>query len=483
MNKKRIVIWILLLCLILGCCAFLGWRIYYHATYIYINDVRYLRAETQLDLSEQGYPELAAITQMENLQLLDLRGTGLTADDYDLLCQALPDCRILWDIPFQGSYYDENTSHLTVTELNAEDLEQLAYFKQLREINAESCRNYEAILDLQTRYPGCKVTYFVRVGGEAYGQDTTDLIADSPVMEEIELALKYLTKLRYLHLSGELPTAEELNQLVSTYPNTEITWEKTVCGVSFLSNATEMDISDIPVESVETVESVLGYFPQLERVIMCRCGIPSAEMDALNKRHDNIRFVWSVFVGTAELRTDVTVFMPYQYGYAGTNKMKDEHTAELKYCTDLVALDMGHMYISDISFLYHMPNMKYLILAETFITDITPVGSLKELVYFEMFITNVTDFSPLLGCTKLEDLNMCWTWPANLEVLKDLPNLKNLWLVGAYYPQSALQQVQEAHPNATYAVAERGSSTGRGWRQLPNYFAQRDLLNMGYMTG
>ena len=224
MNKKRIVIWILLLCLILGCCAFLGWRIYYHATYIYINDVRYLRAETQLDLSEQGYPELAAITQMENLQLLDLRGTGLTADDYDLLCQALPDCRILWDIPFQGCYYDENTSHLTVTELNAEDLEQLAYFKQLREINAESCLNYEAILDLQTHYPGGKVTYFVRIGGEAYGQDTTDLIVDSPVMEEIELALKYLTKLRYLHLSGELPTAEELNRLVSTYPNTEITW-------------------------------------------------------------------------------------------------------------------------------------------------------------------------------------------------------------------------------------------------------------------
>lgn len=483
MNKKRIIIGILLLCLVLGCCALLSWRLYYHATYIYINDVRYLRAETDLDLSDQGYPELTAITQMENLQRLDLRGTGLTCDDYDLLCQALPNCRILWDIPFQGSYYDETTSHLTLTELNTEDLEQFAYFKNLKSVNADNCRNYEAILALQERFPDCQVSYTVPVGGEVYSSTTTSLAVEDPVPQELELALTYLPKLSSVHLTGELPTAEELLQLVSAYPEADITWELAVCGLTFRSDVTEMDLSDTPVENVEAVESLLDYFPQLERVIMCRCGIPSEEMDALNKRHEDIRFVWSVFVGTAELRTDVTFFMPYQFGYAGTNKMKDEHTAELKYCTDLIALDMGHMYISDISFLYHMPNMKYLILAETFITDITPVGTLKELVYLEMFITDVTDFSPLLGCTKLEDLNMCWTWPSNLEVLKDLPNLKNLWLVGAYYPQSALQQVQQAHPDATYAVAERGSSTGQGWRKLPNYFAQRDLLNMGYMTG
>lgn len=483
MKKIRIILWIPLLCLVLGSCGFLGWRYYHQKTYIYIQGNRYLRAETQLDLSGQGYPELAALTQMEKLQQLDLRGTGLTGADYDLLRQALPECRILWDIPFQGRFYDENTSQLTVSELSEDDLDQLAYFTKLRRINAEQCKDFDTILTLQSRYPDCQVSYTVPVGDETYTQSTQALTLDSPKMEDVYFALTYLPQLSSLHFSGELPQAQELQKLASDYPHVQLTWEATVCGITFPSDVTEIDLSDIPMESTETVESMLGYFPNLRKVIMCHCGIPNKEMDELNKRYEDIRFVWTVRVGRAELRTDITYFMPFQYGYTSGNPIKDEQCTELKYCTDLICLDMGHMQISDCSFLYNMPNMKYLIIAETLITDITPIGSLKELVYLEMFITEATDISPLLGCPKLEDLNMCWTWPSNLEVLKDLPNLKNLWLIGAYYSDYALWQVQQAHPDATYAIAERGSSTGSGWRKLPNYYAQRDLMGMKYMNG
>lgn len=485
MKRTLLIIVSCVLFAVLVAGSWFTWKHYQdtNVTYIYINEVRYLRAETQLDLSDQGYPEIAAISQMESLRRLDLRGTGLTPEDYDLLRQALPECNILWDIPFQGDYYDENTSHLTVSELKQEDLDRIAYFKNLRMVNADACRDYEVILALQERYPDCQVSYVVPVSGEDYRKDTASLTAKNPVLEELRLALTYLPRLNSVHLTGELPDAEALYELVDTYPQIAITWEVELHGVTFQHDAAEIDLSDIQIDSVETVEASLDYFPNLERVVMCRCGIPNEEMDALNRRHENIRFVWSIFVGTAELRTDVTVFMPFQFGYAGDNKLYDEHCTELKYCTDLICLDMGHMRISDCSFLYYMPNMKYLILAETNITDITPVGSLKELVYLEMFITNVTDFSPLLNCTKLEDLNMCWTWPTNLEVLKDMPNLKNLWLIGAKYPNWALYELMEALPNTHFAVAELGSSTGFGWRKLPNYYAQRDLLNMKYMYG
>jgi hypothetical protein len=37
-------------------------------------------------------------------------------------------------------------------------------------------------------------------------------------------------------------------------------------------------------------------------------------------------------------------------------------------------------------------------------------------------------------------------------------------------------------PN-TRIVYTEGSSTARGWRELPNYYAQRDILGMWYMEG
>ena len=40
----------------------------------------------------------------KNSETLDLRGSGISAEYFESLSYALPDCKILWDIPFQGNY-------------------------------------------------------------------------------------------------------------------------------------------------------------------------------------------------------------------------------------------------------------------------------------------------------------------------------------------------------------------------------------------
>ena len=73
----------------------------------------------------------------------------------------------------------------------------------------------------------------------------------------------------------------------------------------------------------------------------------------------------------------------------------------LKYCKNLMALDVGHNIIRDVSFLYDLPKLRVLILACNCITDITPVGSLKDLEYLEIFWNQIGDISPLTGrCMK-----------------------------------------------------------------------------------
>ena len=87
------------------------------------------------------------------------------------------------------------------------------------------------------------------------------------------------------------------------------------------------------------------------------------------------------------------------------------------------------------------------------------------------------DFSPLVGCTSLEDLNIGLTYPS-VEPLMQMTWLKNLWMVdrgGAY-------QLSQALPD-TKIVASADVTVGAGWRNLPNYYKMRDMLGMEYMRG
>jgi uncharacterized membrane protein YcaP (DUF421 family) len=51
------------------------------------------------------------------LKQIDLRSTGLTCEEYETVRAWFPGAQILWDIPFQGEYFDMDTDSLTLTSL------------------------------------------------------------------------------------------------------------------------------------------------------------------------------------------------------------------------------------------------------------------------------------------------------------------------------------------------------------------------------
>ncbi len=124
-----------------------------------------------------------------------------------------------------------------------------------------------------------------------------------------------------------------------------------------------------------------------------------------------------------------------------------------------------------------MPNLKYLIAADCQLLDIEPLTGLDQLVYLEIFMTRVTDYSPLLTCTALEDLNICYT-QGDPEIIKQMTWLKRLWWAGCPIEEEEFQ----AYLPDTKLSFYRGSSTGRGWRSGQHYYDMRDLLGMPYLT-
>ena len=164
----------------------------------------------------------------------------------------------------------------------------------------------------------------------------------------------------------------------------------------------------------------------------------------------------------------------------GVGQLPDSYAYNLRYCEEMVCLDVGHMTLTDISFVEFMPNLKYLILAWTEVQYIEPIRTCKNLLFLELDNSCIRDLSPLVGCTALEDLNLGKTY-ADVEPLTKMTWLKNLWIIdrGAE-TQMKLRQAFEG--TETKLCLEASATVAGGWRDLPNYFKMRDALGMEYMS-
>ena len=114
------------------------------------------------------------------------------------------------------------------------------------------------------------------------------------------------------------------------------------------------------------------------------------------------------------------------------------------------------------------------------ITDISPLAGLQKLKYLELFTNPITDISALAQCPALEDVNLSYLEISDVTPLLGLKNLKNLWMSSKYTSPENQELLRQTFPEAKL-VFHIARSTGFGWRDLPNYFAQRDLLGMPYL--
>lgn len=476
--------WIILLTVlvILGIGGYGGYR-YFQDTYLVMGEESYRRDSTQLDFSNGKLPDLELVKQLTELKSLNLLGTGITVEQYEDLQAALPGCEIDWELPFQGGFLPMDTQALTLDHITREDMALLAYLDDLETIDATAIADLDTVLELEQAYPEVEVAYQVIVNGQLVHKDTSTLTAENVNVQDLTDHLKYLPNLTDITFTGAIPENEAIYQLKQDYPGIMFHWPFTVLGLEVTSDTTELDLSGIKMESVEALEESLKYFNNLQTVTMCDTGLPSEEIDALWKRHPETRFIWNVKIGNFWVRTDITTLMPFQHGYDGLEgvKLYDRDMKEMKYLVDMVCMDLGHMGIRDLSFLEFMPNLEYLIVADTKVSDITPMQHLKKLKYLEAFANTIRDISPLAGCTALEDVNICHNWIQDFEPLMELPNLKNIWIAGHSIPEADKVRLQEAHPDAKIVFYMVGS-TGNGWRSIENYFNQRDMFGMFYMT-
>lgn len=389
------------------------------------------------------------------------------------------------DITVGSIRCDVLAQELTVTDANAAELEEI--LPQLPELQKLTLKGIlpdaTALIRLQSRYPEIMFDFQLRIWGNTYSSDIRilDLAGTDATMDELSLVIPLFRHLEEVSVTGSNLSDLEAMELADSFTDILVRLELPLAGQRYPTDSEEIDISGHTV-TVEEVEAILPYFRRLQKLDMSFCGISNEEMDALNQRHPETDIVWTLKIGEAKTRTDATYFYPAEVNYYPTSQEMEQ----LKYCHDMIAVDIGHTRATDCEFLWYMPKVKYLILADTGITDITPVGNLKELIYLELFNLNIDDYSPLLNCTKLQDLNIGTTY-ADPEPLTKMTWLHNLqWHRSDQNPETKddVLKLPEQLPDTHVELFPRKKARNIGgpWRYIPNYYVFRDLIGATYFN-
>lgn len=477
MKKTWIAVLLLGLLLCLTACANAGTS----KDSVTLFNVEYPLDITELSLQGQEGPDVTQIARLQRLTRLDLRGTGITTEEYDSLHQALPACRILWSVPFQGEYLDNTSQSLTLHTLSEDDVNLLDYLTGLTTVDATDCRDVEALYDLQQRHPDCRVDYSLTVRGVRCPLDSREVSLPTVDSQDMVLLCRHIPGLETLKLTEIQQNPAGLLDMMEAYPEITFLWDTELYGVTVNSQADFLDFSDATIDDPEALENLIIRLPNLTQVDMCRCGISNEDMDAMNRRHDSIKFVWEIDFGKAQYRTDITWFMPCQQDLWLT----DSNCGLLNYFTDLECLDLGHHHLTTCSYVANMPKLRYLLLGDMFITDLTPLEGLENVVYLEIFMTYVTDYTPILTLKNLEVLNLSYT-QGDPDVVAQMTWVDYIRWVN-YEDRSISfarkEQLRQELPDTLLELEIATSSTGGMWRQTQHYFDMRDLVQMPYFVG
>ncbi len=459
-------------------------------------------APASLDLSNSGLQDqdLADLKDQNHLLTLDLRGNSLSAAAVRDLQDALPSCSITWSIPIGSETYDSSSRSVSVSEdVPASELEALLLFPNLVSVDLTRCSDTAAVLSVAERLPDTAVAYSVRVLGSLYPSDTQSLdLSSTPIPDCSALAaeLRQFPSLKEVNLSGQVLSEADRDLFISSCPGVFFLWQFELAGVPVSSDQTEINLSGKKISDPDLISRSVRHLPALTKLDLCNTGLTDEQMDSLVTEFPSVKFVWIIHVGGWQMRTDVKAFSKgnrrsFEGGkfLGGKTNFDDETIQPLKYCTDLVALDLGHgNRITDLSILQYFPKLRFLIVAMNDIEDLSPLSYCPELEYVETFQNDISDWTPFLSLPKLTHLNCSTNYGKDAagnkvypdyRILMQIPTLERLWILRCGLSESQLAELKAALPNCV--ICTKGSdSTDNGWRDNPKYREMQDLFNLPY---
>ncbi|NLC72308.1 MAG: hypothetical protein GX684_00825 [Ruminococcaceae bacterium] len=384
------------------------------------------------------------------------------------------------EIEFKAGAFDSNLEELKLV-IEADEISKLSEFKNLKNLDLTGSTCYKEILELIKSNPDINVVYSVKLpDGTEVSSELSDLsfssikAADADALIEV---LAYLPKLKTLDLGSGIDVEgsagiDEISKLCKAYPQITFDYSLSIYGKALKLSDEQVDINHIEVtDDGEAVKKLLSCMPNCKFLDMDSCKVSDEKMAEIRDAFPNVKVVWRVWFGNPySVRTDVKKILA---SFHPSGVLKTEDLGSLKYCTDLVYLDIGHNMIDDISFVEYMPNLEVVIIGLNPWTDATPLGKCTKIEYLEIFKSRTTDISALANLKDLKHLNICYMpGLTDISPLYGLNGLERLWIgKDTPIPAEQVEKIKELFPDCIINTITPGP-TDMGWRNHPRY----DLL-------
>ena len=444
-----------------------------------------IREAPDYELLEKG------LTAFPRLQVLDMTEATVDPADVLVLSGTFPELTIRYTVPAGDAHFPVEATSISLANANLPNVDELLfalpYLPELQTVDLHGTDlGLEDVLSIQEARPELKILQTVDLLGQTVETDATELDlrdASCSVQELIPL-LRAFPALKKVYLPEREDMEAAVAQLQAEHPETVFVRQMTAFGQAIDNAVEELDLSKTAFKSPEEVLKELSKLPYLKKLILCDCGLSNEQMEVLMAARPDVKFVWTIHLRQHAIRTDAIAFStknpskytkPYYSDSMNnrikkTKRLKAGDLKELKYCTDLLALDLGHNYLTneDLEVLQYLPHLQLLILADNKITDISALSCLKELQYVELFMNSIPDVSPLAGLPQLTDINIANIHLKDVTPLLQFTQAKRLWFSMNGLTAAQNQAVVEALPDCVCNCTTR-DETGDGWREGERY--------------
>ena len=268
-------------------------------------------------------------------------------------------------------------------------------------------------------------------------------------------------------------TWRDLKKLQKAAPDAELIYRFVFYGRYLTTMDEEMDLNHSPMtDEGAAVQEILPLMRHCKKLDMDSCGVSSESMAEIRDAYPEMDVVWRIWfaAGSFTVRTDIEMlwcanFYPY---------MNAQYTQELKYCTKLKYLDLGHcLELTDWDFIRYMPDLEVLIITASawenldMLENCTNLEFLEAIPYAHVYV----DLRPLAKLTNLKHLNICGIGESDgWEVLLNMTKLERLWIglwTAQSFPEGAIDQIRDALPDTEINVTEQMAAVG-SWRVNPD---------------
>jgi Leucine-rich repeat (LRR) protein len=412
----------------------------------------------------------------------------MTSDELLALESLLPECRISYVTAVCGVLTDNSAQSLDLTGADAVNLKELRVkLPLLPELTCVALAAYalspEELDELSREFPKVRFDMAFTVAETVFTRSISELALTGAGFDLAELlrAAAYLPGLTQIDLTAQTFSSAQALEFADTFPDISIVWLCELCGRAFRTDAAEINLNEAEIADPAELAAALRFFPNLTNVFIDNTNLTDAQIGAIADEYPGVRFIWTIRFDIYSLRTDAVAFSTAVNQNVYLPRLTSEEVFALKYCTDLEALDLGHNWISDLSFLSSLKKLKILILADNRIEDISVLQGLPELAYLELFMNRIADVSPLSSAEGLLDLNLCFNRISDPSPLSGRQSLERIWISHNKITAQSRAELQAALPNCVidFLTAE---STGNGWRSHPRYFVMRDVFGLEYLS-